>query len=322
VKRHCAAFAIAFSLVAGPALAQDWPTRPVRIVNAFAAGGAADVLARLVADQLSSAFGQQFYVETRAGAAGVIGVQSILHSEPDGYNFVVTSMSLLAVGPTINPRIGYDPLRDLTHIAYIAGTPIGLIVNAAKGPHTFADFIATAKKADRPLTYSTSGVGSVAQLVTEAFARKADIKVEHVPYKGASQGLMDLAGGHIVFSAQTMGSASGQIRGGALSALAHTGSARLPDYPDVPTFKELGYPDSVATNWFSLTAPAGLRSDIVTKINRAVVAAMSDPAVRARLRQDGMVSEAMTPEALNAFVAEEITRWRPVIKSVGLTVEY
>jgi tripartite-type tricarboxylate transporter receptor subunit TctC len=183
---------------------QAWPTRPVRIVNTFAPGGAADVLARTVAEGLSGAFGQPFYVETRAGAAGAIGVQSVAATPPDGYNFVITNVSILVLAPISNPKLGYAPLRDLVNIAYIAGSPIVISVNPASGVKTLDQFIAYAKNSAKPLPYSTSGVGSMGQLFTESFAQRAGIAVEHVPYKGAAQGLLDLIGGHIAFAAQTV----------------------------------------------------------------------------------------------------------------------
>src|SRR5262249_8427149 len=151
------------------------------IVNTFAVGGAADILARTVADYLSTAFGQQFFVETRAGAAGSIGVQTVIASPPDGYKFVITNLSLLALLPTSNPKPRFDPKRDLTNVAYIAGTPIVLSVNPARGFRTLADFLSYGKSSAKPLTYSSSGVGSNGHLLTETFAQKTGIRVEHVP---------------------------------------------------------------------------------------------------------------------------------------------
>ena len=171
----CAAALVAAFLSAASAQAETWPTRPVRIVNTFAAGGAADILARLVADALSKAFHQQFFVETRAGAGGVIGVQSVVNTPPDGYNFVITNVSLLALDPTSKPHLGFDPSRDLVNIAYIAGSPVVLSVNPASKMKTLANFIARAKASSRPLTYSSSGLASMGQLVAELFARKAGI---------------------------------------------------------------------------------------------------------------------------------------------------
>jgi len=316
--RRVAAAVLAVLACPGAARAEDWPARPVRIVNTFAAGGAADILARTVADHLSGAFGQQFFVETRAGAGGAIGVQSVVNAPPDGYNFVITNVSLLALAPISNPRLGFDPRRDLTNIAYIAGSPVVFSVNPAGGVRTLADFVARARQSDKPLTYSSSGVGSMGQLVAEYFAQKADIRIEHVPYKGASQGLTDLVGGHIAFSSQTVSSTAGQLHAGTLIGVAQTGKDRMPDFPTVPTFNELGYPDLIGTTWFSLSGPAGLPADIVAKVNREVVRAMTRPEAQQRLREGGLVADAMTVEEFNKLIAAETARWKPVIEKAGL----
>jgi tripartite-type tricarboxylate transporter receptor subunit TctC len=319
MKRLCALL-LALAVVA-PALAQAqaWPTRPVRIVNTFAAGGAADLLARTVADGLTTAFGQPFIVETRAGAGGTIGVQSVMATPPDGYTFVITNVSILVLAPISNPRLGYAPLRDLVNIAYIAGSPIVLSVNPAGGIKTLDQFIAAARRGGKPLPYSSSGVGSMGQLFAESFAQQAGIAVEHVPYKGASQGLLDLVGGHISFAAQTLTSTFGQLQAGTLTAVAQTADRRLPDFPDLPTFREQGYPDLVATTWFSLSGrPAGLPPDIVRQVNRTVVQTMARPEIDQRMRQEGMVTQPMTPAEFRQLIETETVRWKPVIERAGL----
>jgi tripartite-type tricarboxylate transporter receptor subunit TctC len=321
MTRHFAALAaLAVGLCISPpsASAQDWPNRPVRLVNTFAAGGTADVLARLVADNLSTAFKQQFFVETRAGATGLIGLRSVLNSEPDGYNFVLSTQSLLVTIPIMNPGVGYDPVRDLTNIGYIGGSPIVFLVNPAGSIKTFADFIAHARKTDKPLTYSSSGLGGNGHLMTEFFGQRANIKVEHVPYKGASQGLVDLIGGHIAFSAQTVSSAASYMRSGTLIALANTAEERLPDYADLPTLKELGYPELVATTWFSISAPAKLPRDIAEKVNREMMRTMALPDVQAKLQRDGLIAQNMTMDEFGKFIAFETARWKPVIERAGL----
>jgi tripartite-type tricarboxylate transporter receptor subunit TctC len=290
----------------------------VRIVNTFAAGGAADLLARTVADGLTAAFGQPFIVETRAGAGGSIGVQSVMATPPDGYTFVITNVSILVLAPISNPRLGYAPLRDLVNIAYIAGSPIVLSVNPASGVKTLDQFIAAARKGGKPLPYSSSGVGSMGQLFAESFAQQAGIAVEHVPYKGASQGLLDLVGGHISFAAQTLTSTFGQIRAGTLTAVAQTADRRLPDFPDLPTFREQGYPDLVTTTWFSLSGPAGLPAEIVQKVNRTVASTMARPEIDQRMRQEGMVTQALTPAEFVQLIETETVRWKPVIERAGL----
>jgi tripartite-type tricarboxylate transporter receptor subunit TctC len=311
-----AIFVLSGALVSS-AVADEWPSRPVRMVSTFAAGGTADVLTRLVADHLSTAFKQQFFVETRAGAGGTIGVKSVIDSPPDGYNFVLTNVTHLALLPNSNPRLGYDPLRDLTNIAFVAGSPIVLSVNSASGVKTLKDFIAWDKRSGKPLTYSSSGLGSSGHLVAETFAQLAGIKIEHVPYKGASQGLTDLAGGHIAFAAQTVSSTAALMRGGTLVGLAQTGKERFPDFPDLPTFKELGY-DVIATTWFSISGPAGLPNDIVQKVNREIVRGLAKPDVQQRLRSDGLVTEPMTVDELKKFIESELARWKGPIERAGL----
>ena len=318
MKRICAALAMTGALaLTTAASAQDWPNRPVRMVNTFAAGGTADVLTRLVAEHLTTVFKQQFFVETRAGAAGTIGVKSVADSPPDGYNFALTNITHLVLAPISNPKLGYDPMKDLTNIGYVAGSPIMISVNAKSGVKTLKEFIEQGKKTDKGLTYSSSGVGSSGQLVAEAFAKQAGIKIEHVPYTGASQGIMDLVAGHIFFSAQTVSSTASQIRGGALLAIAHSGRERLPDFPNVPTLKESGH-DVVATTWFSISGPAGLPKDITEKMNREIINAVSKPAVQARLRNDGLVAEKMSVQELHDYIVAESKRWRPVLDQLGL----
>ncbi|HUD86169.1 MAG TPA: tripartite tricarboxylate transporter substrate binding protein [Xanthobacteraceae bacterium] len=305
---------------AAPAAAESWPSHPVRIINTFAPGGAADILARMAADQLTKALGQQFYVETRDGAGGVIGVDLVAHSAPDGYNFVITTLSLTAINPLINSKIGYDPFKDLTHVAYLAGSPIVFIVSAKSDVRTLADFIAKAKASSKPLTYGVSGFASAGQMVTESFAQEAGLKFQVVPYKGAAQSQLDVVAGNIDFATPTVTSASAQLQGGTVIALAQTGGARLPDYPNVPTFKELGYKLD-ATNWFGLAGPAGLPDDVVQKVNRAINAGMALPANQDRILKEGMLVSPMDAETFNAFVEHEALRWKPVILKAGLKME-
>jgi len=323
MKRFCnALFGLAVILVASSArAADDWPSRPVRIVNTFAPGGAADILARIVADHLTTAFKQQFFVETRAGAGGTIGVQTVANSDPDGYNFVITTLSLAIIGPVMNPKIGYDPMKDLTHVGYIAGSPILFITSAKNdiksGMKTLKDFVARSKASAKPLTYGTSGLQAAGHMVAQSFAMQADLKLEIIPYKGAAQSIMDVVANHIDFATPTVTSASGQLRGGTVNGLAVSAEQRLPDYAEVPTFKELGY-DLVATNWFGLAGPAGLPADIVRKVNREINVAMAKPESQQRMREDGMLVHGMDAAAFRKFIAEEGVRWKPVIERAGM----
>jgi tripartite-type tricarboxylate transporter receptor subunit TctC len=320
VKRLTIALLAAASVAASfsPGHAQGWPNKPVRIVLTFAPGGAADFLARTIADNLSRAFNQQFFVEPRPGAAGAIGVNAVVATPPDGYNFVITNITMLVLAPISNPKLGYHPERDLTNIAYLGGSPVVLSVNAKSDIKTLADFIAHGKKSDQPLTYSSSGVGSSGHLFGETFGSKVGIKVEHVPYKGAAQGLLDLVGGHIVWSAQTVTSTAGQIRTGTLRGLAITAKSRMPAYKDIPTFSELGHPEFNTPIWFSLSGPKGLPDDILGKMNGEINKIMTRADVVERMQREGMVIEAMTPPQLAELIDTETRFWRPAIAKAGL----
>jgi len=299
------------------ARADEWPSRPVRIVNTFAPGGAADILARIVANHLSGVFKQQFYVETHAGAGGAIGVQTVANSEPDGYSFVITTLSLAIIGPAMNPHIGYDPFKDLTHIAYIAGSPILFVVSAKSDVKTLKDFVARSKASAMPLTYGSSGLQAAGHMVAQSFAMQADLRFEVIPYKGAAHSMLDVIANNIDFATPTVTSASAQLRGDAITALAVSADQRLADYPNVPTFRELGY-DLVATNWFGLAGPAGLPPDIVRAVNREVNVAMAKPETQQRMREDGMLVQPMDATQFRKFIGDEGVRWKPVIDRVDL----
>jgi len=303
-----------------PAMADEWPSRPVRILSTFAAGGAADVLARVVAEHLSTALKQQFFVEVRAGAGGQIAVKSILESPPDGYNLVLLSVSHLVIHPMSRADATYDPLKDLTNVAFAGGSPVVLSVNSEKsGIKTLKEFLQRGKA--QTLTYSSSGLGTMGHLVGENFVNVAKIKGEHVPYKGASQALNDLAGGHIIWCSQTLTSSAGLLRNKTLNGLAVSTAERLPDWPDIPTFKEQGYPDLVASIWFALSGPANLPPAIVKKLNEEVNKAMTKPEVATRMRRDGMITNPMSPEQFQQFIANEKKIWSPVVRQVGLAVK-
>ncbi len=247
------------AILAGPlAHAQDWPSRPVRLIAPFGVGGTADIVARLVADHLSVVFKQQFVVENRPGAGGAIGALAIARAERDGYTLGVTNVTTMSLVPVINPKTAYNPLTDFTHIAYIAGAPVVLAVHPSTNVKTLAEFVDYGRKAGKPLTFASAGVGSDGHVMGEAIAAALGVKVEHVPYRGTSQGLTDAVGGHIVFTTFTSASTASFLRAGTLQAVAVTSAQRLPDYPDVPTFNELGFPSLVSSTWYALAGPPGL----------------------------------------------------------------
>jgi tripartite-type tricarboxylate transporter receptor subunit TctC len=286
----------------------------VRVIAPFAAGGSADTLGRAFSDQLSQTLGQPFVVDNRAGAGGVVGSQEVARAQPDGYTFVVSGIASHVIAPATNPKAGFDPMKNFTHVAYFGGPPIVIVAHPSVGVKTFAELKTWAKAQKDPVAYVSPGAGTLGNLVAEFWADQDKLKVEHVPYRGAALAINDLVAGHVKLGSMTWTSALGQIRSKAIVPLAVSSANRMPEFPDVPTLKELGYPDLVATTWFSLSAPANLPKAIVDKVNAAVLAAMDVPAVRKRLETEGMEIEKMSADAFTKFVQAEIDKWAPVAK--------
>jgi tripartite-type tricarboxylate transporter receptor subunit TctC len=314
MRKLCIA-AIVAALLPWPAAAAEWPTRPVRIVAPATPGGAADTFARILADHLPEIVGGRFFVENRAGAGGLIGAQVTAAAEPDGATFMTSSVAYQAIAPAVSPNPGFHPMRDFTHIAYIGGPPNVFVVNPGFGVRTLADLVARAKT--QPIGYVSPGVGTLGHLTAERFAEVAGIQLQHIPHKGASAAMMDLVAGTVNLGTMTWTSALGQIRAGKVIPIAVTANARLAEVPDLPTFRELGYPDLVATTWFGLSGPAGVPADIVRKLNDAVIKVLALPEVRKRLDRDAIESRAMTPEEFTAFMASEIDKWAPLARRLG-----
>jgi tripartite-type tricarboxylate transporter receptor subunit TctC len=295
------------------AKAETWPSRPVRIIVPFSAGGATDTFGRLYADALSAEFGMQFFVENRTGAGGLIATQDVARAKPDGYTLIVSGIPTHVLGPAMNKNVGFDPMRDFTHIAFFGGAPNVLVVHKDFGVRSLGDFVARAKSESGGIDYVSAGVGTLGNWVAEYLAATASIKLNHVAYKGGSNALLDLVAGHVQVGMLTYSSVGEHIRAGTLVPLAVTASARLPQMPDVPTFRELGYPDLVATTWFALSAPAGLPDDIVVRLNRAVAAAMDLAPMRRQIEQDAVETKAMSPAETTQYFQSEIDKWQPII---------
>jgi tripartite-type tricarboxylate transporter receptor subunit TctC len=297
--------------------AQAWPTRPVKIIAPFAPGGTADTLGRLVAQKLAEQMNASFVVENRAGAGGTLGSDLVAKAAPDGYTLVVSGIASHVIAPMLPRGTPYDPVRDFTHIAIFGGPPAVLAVHPSVEARDLREFIALAKAKPGAMSYGSPGNGTQGQLVAELLKRRAGIELQHVPYKGASAAVTDLIAGHIPAVSTTLTTAASQIRAGRARALAISAAARLPDFPDIPTYAELGYPDLVATVWFSLSGPAGLPAEIVERLNAEVNRALELPEVRERLKPEGIVPSRMGAKEFGAFVAEELRRWGPVVRASG-----
>ena len=305
--------ALGLAIAVGPlARAADWPTRPVRIVAPSTPGGAADLFGRLMADHLGEILKERFYVDNRAGGGGLIGAQIAARAEPDGYTFVTSSIAYHAIAPAASPNPGFDPIRDFTHIAYIGGPPTVFVAGPALHVGSLAELAARARA--ETIDFVSPGVGTLGHLMVEEFARQAGIKLQHIPHKCAAQAMLDIIAGNVPFGSMTWSSAVGQIRAGKVIPLAVSSKGRVPEFPDVPTLAELGYPDLVANTWYALSGPAGVPDDIVRKLNRAVAQILELPDVRQRLDQDAVEREPMTPEELTAFITREVARWGPVAR--------
>ena len=313
-------FAVAaFSIL--PVLADSWPSHPVRIIVPFGAGGAGDTLARVVAQHLSERFGQAFVVEDRPGAGGIIGTQQVVSAVPDGYTIGVTNLSTMSLIPIINPEATYDPLRDLKHIAYIGGSPVVLATNPTTGIKTLSDFIAYTHQPNHAFTFSSSGVGSDGHLMGVAIAEAFHLKVEHVPYKSTTEALTDVVAGQVPFSTLTLSSTSGFLKAKTLGGVAVTSQDRLEEFPDLPTFKELGHPELLDNTWFAFSGPAKLPEDIVTKLNSAVTDAVGLPEVRDHFTHDGFLAQPMTASDFEKFVRTENIKWKAIIQQAGLAAK-
>lgn len=306
-------------IVAAPAFGQStqrWPVKPVRIVAPFAAGGSADILGRTVATKLTEAFGQPFIVENRGGAGGLVGADAVTRAVPDGYTLVVTGLGPLVMATAIAQKMPYDPIKDFTHIANFGGSPNILCVHPSLPAKDLKAFIALAKARPGTITYGTAGHGSTGQLVAETLRRSAGIDIQHVPYKGAAVAVTELMGGHISAMSVTLVTTSSQIRAGKVRCIALSSAARVPDYPDVPTYKELGYPQLVTAVWFSLSGPPGLPAEIVNRLNSEVRRILLLPDVRERLRPQGIEPPNLDPKEFTEFVGAEFRRWAPMVREL------
>ena len=299
------------------ALAQPYPSRPVKNIVPFGPGGTADTLGRLVAQKLSDQLKEGFVIENKGGAGGVVGSEQVAKAAPDGYTLLVSGIASHVIAPLLPGGTPYDPLKDFTHIALFGGPPAVFAVNPSVPAKTLKEFVALAKQKPATLSYGSPGPGTQGQLVAELFKREAGIDVLHVPYKGAAAAVTDLMGGQITSVSTTLTTASTQIKAGRARALALSSAARLPDYPDIPTFAEQGYPNIVGTVWFSLSGPPGMPQEIVDRLNAEVRRALELSDVRTRLRTEGILPNRLDAKEFTAFVTDELHRWGPTVRASG-----
>lgn len=301
--------------------AQPWPQKTVRVIVPFAAGGSADKLGRIVSAKLSESLGQSFVIENRGGAGGANGADLVAKSAPDGYTLVVSGIASHVIAPALaqetHTKFPFDALRDFTHIALFGGPPAVLAVHPSMPFNTLPQLVRYAKSHPGTLNYGSPGNGTQGHLVAELLKQSAGIRITHIPYKGASGAVVDMIAGHIHAVSSTLTTAGAQIRSGRARGLAISSAERLADYKQVPTFREHGYADLVATVWFSLSGPAGMPADIVSKLNAETRRVLQLPDVRERLRPDGIEPGTLDAKAFTDFVAAELKRWAPVVRRSG-----
>jgi len=303
-------------MAASTAYADEWPTRPVRILIPFTAGGTADTLGRLAAEKLSATFDQQFVPESKPGASGLIAAAEAANAAPDGYTLFVSGVGGLIISTAISSNPPGDAVTGYTHIAGFGGPPAVLVINNGVPAKNLKEFIAYAKANPGRLNYGSPSPGSLANLAFMLFQKQASIQLQNVVYRGASQAMTDLLGGHIKVTCTALTSAAGTILGGKARALAITSRKRVPDYPNIATFAEDGFPDLVAEVWFALSGPRGIPDDIVRKINAAVVKGLQEPDVRRRLTRDAIDPPRYDPATFAKFYRAENEKWGQLAKEV------
>jgi tripartite-type tricarboxylate transporter receptor subunit TctC len=308
--------------VSAPAHAQSaqnpvWPLKPVRLIIPFGPGGAADTFGRVLAAKLPDSLGQNIIADNRAGAGGLIGSEAAAKSAPDGYTLVISGLASHVLAPTLAARSPFDPVREVTHIALFGGPPAVFGIHPSLPAKSLREFVALAKVSAQDLVFGSPGNGTLGHLFGVLFTSRAGIRIEHIPYKSASGAVLDIAAGHIHSISTTLSTAAPQIRAGRIRALAISAPERIREFGAVPTFRESGYPELIATIWFGLAGPAGLPSEIVQRLNAEVRQILAAADVQERLRVNGMVIQALSVPATGDFIAAEFKRWTPVIRSSG-----
>jgi tripartite-type tricarboxylate transporter receptor subunit TctC len=308
--------AVASAALPGPASALDYPTRPVRIVCGFSAGGGVDITARLIGHWLSERLGQAFVIEDRPGAGGNIGTEAVVRAVPDGYTLLLATVPN-AVNASLFPNLSFDFIRDVAPVGGIIRVPMVMLVNPSVPATTIAEFIAYAKANPGKLNMASAGNGTAPHMAGELFKMMAGVDLVHVPYRGQAPALTDLMGGQVqVFFATSPGTAD-YITTGKLRALAVTTAARMAEFPEIPAIGDF-VPGYEASQWYGLAAPGNTPTEIVDKLNREISAALADPGMKARLATIGGAPLPGSPAEFGKLISEETEKWAKVVRAAGI----
>jgi len=310
--------ALAFLGLAGAARAQDYPSRTVKIVVAFPAGGPTDFVARVLADKLKGALGQSVIIENKPGANAAIGAESVAKSDPDGYTLFFTTAGAVVINPHMRPNLPYDPVKDFAPITLVVNTMEVLVVRTDTPMKSATDLVALAKSRPDGIAMASTGVGSPPHLALELFKGSTGANVLHVPYRGAAPAVTDVVGGQVHAMFADLPVLMPQIRGGTLRPIGVGSKRRASVLPDVPTLDEQGIKDVYADNWYALFAPAKTPAPVIARLNAAVNAVLKDPETAKKLIEAGADPAAGTPEELAAFLKSELERWGKVVKEKNI----
>lgn len=318
--RHIATI-IAAAFIAAPAFAADWsPTKPVRFIVGFPPGGATDLVARIIQPKLSAALGNQVIVDNRPGANGVISLQILKNSEPDGYTIGMGHIGGIVISPAIQ-KVPYDPFKDFSYISMLVSLQNILIVHPSVPAKTLPEFLAYAKAQQGRLNYASSGIGSPGHLAGVLLENMTKISMSHVPYKGGGPAITDLIAGHVPSYFAVISTAVPHVQSGKARAIAVTGAKRAEVLSNVPTVAEAGIKGYLATNWYGMIAPANMPAQIVSRLNREIVAALQSSDVVKQLKDRGIDADPSSAAEYLAFAKNEKKRWLPIMKAAHITAE-
>lgn len=309
-------------LVASTSFAQGYPSRPIRFIVPFPAGGGTDYVARAVGRHLAAALGQPVVVDNRAGASGIIGTEAAAHAAPDGYTGFVGDAGTLAINPGLYRKLPFDTLRDFQTVSIIAISPHLLIVNPSVLPvSNLRELVTSAKANPGKINYASYGAGSITQLIAELFARQAGVNIVHLPYKGAAPAFQGVVAGQVGMTFLTFGLVKGHIDAGTLRVIATSSRERLAALPNVPSIHEAGIENFDASGWISCMMPAGTPKDIVARLNDEIGKVVRSPDIQKQWLERGYLSMDGSPERYSQFVKQEIDKWGGVIRVLGLTLD-
>ncbi|MDB5838115.1 MAG: Tripartite tricarboxylate transporter family receptor [Herminiimonas sp.] len=313
--------ALALASATGSVLAQSFPSRPIKIIVAFAPGTGSDALARFIANGMQPALGgASVIVDNRAGGGGIVGTEAAAKSAPDGYTLTLGTTSTLITNPILNPNTKYNVEKDFAPVAGLARASFVIVTaNRPDAPKSIGELVSQLKRQDG--MYASSGAGTITHLASELFIRQVGVSATHVPYKGSGQALTDVAAGHVLFASDTLAAALPLIRAGKLRALAVTSSERIASLPDVPTARESGYQGVQVHAWWGLLAPAGTPPAVVKQLSDAALRAMGDAEIRAKLKTLELEPMEQTPQQFGAFIRQETPFWSEFIRRANIRLE-